>query len=86
MKLKTYSAFFENNAFTKEGRVIVTGENVEKLQEKILKAIKDADPSSKAAFYPATGKIVGVMITANLSDLSRSLRKIDANLKAEIKR
>ena len=84
MKFKTYTLFCES--IKVPGRVIVTGESVEKLKDKILAAIKEADPTSKAEFYPATGKIVGAMITSNLSDLSRALRKIDANLKAEIKR
>ncbi len=69
-------------------KVVVSSEvtgAVEKHKEKILAAVKSADPTSKAEFYPATGKIVGVMNSYNLRDLSVALRRIDANLKAVLK-
>lgn len=73
------------NIGPKRGRVVVAGETLEKFKDKVLAAIKEADPTSKAEFYPATGKIVGIMNTNNLRDLSVALRKVDSNLKAIIK-
>jgi hypothetical protein len=73
-------------------KVVVSGDSVLKNQEAILKAIKQADPQSKGLnsdapmFYPATGKIVGIMNSTCLRALSVALRKVDPKLIAEIKK
>ena len=91
--VKTFNELFESEEESTtvsigppRGRVIVEGTDVEKHKDKILAAIKEADPTSKADFYPVTGKIVGTMTTIYLRDLSVALRKIDGNLKAFIKK
>jgi hypothetical protein len=73
-------------------KVVVSGDSAEKNQEAIIKAIQEADPkckginSPKPLYYPATGKVVGIMDSTCLRALSVALRKVDPGLKAEIKK
>ncbi len=71
-------------------RVAVSGESTEKNQEAIIRAIQEADPNCKGInapkpkYYPATGKVAGIMDSTCLRALSVALRKIDTGLKAQI--
>lgn len=67
-------------------RVVVEGEGLEKDKEKILALIKKQSPNSKIDFYPATGKIVGVIEANKLDSIKRDLRLINKDYKISEKK
>lgn len=69
-----------------QGRLVVSGDPVEKYQERILDAIRKLDKTARVEFYPKTGKVVGVVTVKMLKDFQKEFRKIDGNIKAEIKK
>ena len=69
----------------RQGRLVVSGDSVEKNQEKILDAVRKVDKEARVEFFPKTGKVVGVIATATLKDIQKELRRIDGNITAEIK-
>ena len=69
----------------KQVRIVVSGDSVPENQDKILKSIKKADPSSKCEFYEKTGKIVGTFAKAKMDNIKRDFKGIDPKIKVEIK-
>ena len=69
----------------KQGRLVVSGDTVKTHKEKILTAIRKVEPTAKAEFYEATGKIVGVIAQANLRPIQKEIERIDKKVVAEIK-
>lgn len=69
----------------KQVRIVVSGDSVPENQDKILKSIKKADPSSKCEFYEKTGKIVGTFAKAKMDNIKRDFKGIDPKIKLEIK-
>jgi len=67
-------------------RVVVEGEGLEKDKEKVLALIKKQSPNSKVDFYPATGKIVGVIEANKLDSIKRDLRLINKDYKISEKK
>jgi hypothetical protein len=64
----------------KASRVVISGEDVAKNHEKIMKLGQDIDPNFDAKYYDKTGKIVGSMSTVKIQPLNLKLR--DRSLKA----
>jgi hypothetical protein len=69
----------------KQGRLVISGDSVEKNREKILAAVIKVDKTARVEFFPKTQKIVGIVVTSLLKDIQKELRKIDGTLTAEIK-
>ena len=69
----------------KQGRLVISGDGVEELKDRIVTAVLKVDKDARVEFFPKTGKMVGVMAIARLKDLQRELRKIRVGLEAEIK-
>jgi len=69
----------------KQGRLVISGPSVEKNRERIMSALAKVDKTARAEFFPKTGKMVGVIANAALKELQKELRRMDANLTAEIK-
>lgn len=67
----------------KTARVVISGEDVAKNHEKILKLGQDIDPNFEAKYYEATGKIVGSMSKVKIQPLNLKFR--DRSLKAVAK-
>lgn len=64
----------------KTARVVISGEDVTKNHEKILKLGQDIDPNFEAKYYEATEKIVGSMSKVKIQPLNLKFR--DRSLKA----
>lgn len=64
----------------KVSRVVISGEDVPKNYEKIIKLGQDVDPQFDAKFFEKTGKIVGSMSTVKIQPLNLKLK--DRSLKA----
>ena len=69
----------------KQARLVVSGDTVKTHKEKILTVIRKVDPTAKAEFYEATGKIVGIIAQSNLRPIKKEIEKIDKKIVAEIK-
>jgi len=67
-------------------RVVVEGEGLEKDKEKVLALIKKQSPNSKVDFYPATGKIVGIIEANKLDSIKRDLSSINKDYKISEKK
>jgi hypothetical protein len=64
----------------KASRVVISGDDVAKNHEKIIKLGYDIDPNFDAKFFEKTGKIVGSMSTVKIQPLNLKFR--DRSLKA----
>jgi len=64
----------------KKERYVIDGNSVKENQDKIIKLIKNLDKSSTMTFFPATGKIVGVMLQSKFQQVKKELAKIDKNI------
>jgi hypothetical protein len=69
----------------KQARLVVSGDTVKTHKEKILTVIRKVEPTAKAEFYEATGKIVGVIAQSNLRPIQKEIERIDKKIVAEIK-
>ena len=69
-----------------QGKLVVSGDSVEKHQERILDAIRKIDKTARVDFYPKTGKVVGIVTVNLLKEFQKEFRKIDGNIKSEIKK
>jgi hypothetical protein len=58
----------------KVSRVVISGEDVAKYHEKIIKLGQEVDPQFDAKFFEKTGKIVGSMSTVKIQPLNLKLR------------
>jgi hypothetical protein len=58
----------------KVSRVVISGDDVAKYHEKIIKLGQEVDPQFDAKFFEKTGKIVGSMSTVKIQPLNLKLR------------
>ncbi len=69
----------------KVARVVISGDSVKTHKDTILKILKKHDPEMKGDFYPATGKIVAVLVQVKLDFVRRDLKGLDPKISVEIK-
>lgn len=66
-------------------RLVVDGGSLETNKDKVMSIIKKHDPEFKGEFYPATGKIVGILTKVKLNPIKRDLKLIDDKIIAKEK-
>jgi len=66
-------------------RVVIEGPEVKKYKDAIIATAKKHDPDSELKFYPATGKIVGLIAKVKIEFLVRDLRSLGKDTKLKIK-
>ena len=69
-----------------QGKIVISGDTVEKFQERILDAIRKLDKTARVEYYPKTGKVVGIVTVKMLKEFQKEFRKLDGNIKSEIKK
>jgi hypothetical protein len=69
-----------------QGKIVISGDTVDKFQDRILDAIRKLDKTARVEYYPKTGKIVGIVTVKMLKDFQKEFRKLDGNIKSEIKK
>jgi hypothetical protein len=61
-------------------RVVISGDDVPKLKDTIIKLVKRQDPESTVAYYEATGKIVGNISEYKLGSVKRDIIQLNPNI------
>jgi len=69
----------------KTDRLIISGGDVKKHQDAIVKAVKKHDAGSNIQYFAATNKCVGTVIMNKIDSIRKELRSIDSDLVAELK-
>lgn len=69
----------------KQDRIIISGKDVKKHSDEIIKIVKKHDAGSNIQYYPATDKCVGIVIMSKIDGIRRDLKRIDPELVAELK-